>query len=140
MSDPKIEMPYKDRVFAIRMAVHYTKAAMSKVLDMDVNQYIRLEKGEFRPRLNVIRRIRILERAFSIYLEEYYRLVKKFGSKWTWGKETKIYERYGGRKYKKLPVGYRCSSIIPGRDEDIEALGGMRTFSFIKNPIRGKVG
>ena len=130
---------YGNRFLAMRLSIHYTKYAMARVLGTTTHTYSRIESGRVQPSLVLLRKLRILERAFSYYLKEYYKQVKKFGSKWTWGRESKVYRPFGGYAYDMRPVSYRCSSLIPGKDEDISELGGMEVFGFIENPVRGIV-
>ncbi len=142
--DPLIHKPWKDRIFELRMAIRYTKGMFAKVLQVSTSRFNDLELGKSEPNLRNIRRLRLMEKAFSEYMPEYYRLVKKFGSKYTWGREVKVYEKYAGYKFHKRAVSFTSSTIVPSRQEDFDSLGGMATFAFIidkkhKQESRNKV-
>ena len=128
--DPNLNIPWKLRLFQIRMAIRYLPPNFARLLGVNTHTYQRLEKGDLDPNIATIRRIRLLERAFAEELEVYYKLAKRFHNRCTWGNERKVYEKYGGYAYKKVAVGYRSSNIIPRRQEDIDALGGMGVFRY----------
>ena len=130
--DSKIATPWKTRLFQIRMAIRYLPPNFARLLGVNTTTYQRLEKGELEPNIATIRRIRLLEHAFDEELEVYFKQVRRWHSRCTWGNERKIYEKYGGYAFKKVAVGYRSSNAIPRRQEDIEALGGIRVFRYVQ--------
>lgn len=135
--DPKLSIPWKTRLFQLRIAIHYLPPNFARLLGVNKVTYRRLEKGELEPNIQAIRRIRLLERAFAEELETYHKQVKRWHAKWTWGKEQKVYEKYGGYAHKKVPIGYRSSNVIPRRTADIEALGGIQVFRYAQGKTVG---
>jgi DNA-binding XRE family transcriptional regulator len=130
--DPKLLIPWKRRILQLRLAIMYLRPAFARVLGVNTQTLTRLEKGELEPNVRTIRRIRLLEHAFDEELAEYHKQVRKWGAIWTWGKEEKVYEKYGGYKHKKVAVGYATSNIVPRRKADYEALGGVGVWGKIK--------
>jgi DNA-binding XRE family transcriptional regulator len=123
--DDKILIPWKVRIFQLRIAIRYLPNKFARVLGVPNVTLRRLEKGELEPNVRTIRRIRLMEHAFDEELVHYHYLVKRFGSKYPWGKEVKVYEKYGGYKHTKQALGYRSSKVVPRRKADYEALGGV---------------
>lgn len=131
--DTRIHIPYHRRILSLRLAIRYSRTRFARLLGVALKSIELLEKGEMRLDLPSIIRLRLMEKAFQEYLDEYYRLCKKFHCVWTWGKEEKVYGKWDGRVYTKKMVVYRSSHILPSRQEDIEALGGLEAFGV--NPI-----
>jgi len=134
--DARLDTPWKVRIFQLRMAIRYLPPQFARVLGTNTGTLRRLEKGELEPNIQTIRRIRLMEHAFDEELEEYYKLCKRFKCKWTWGKEIKVYEKYGGYAFKRRAVSYANSKVVPRRKEDYEALGGMAVWGVIENPTK----
>jgi transcriptional regulator with XRE-family HTH domain len=130
--DDRLLIPFGKRVFELRIAIRYLKSNFARLLGVTAGTLQSLESGETQPPLRTLRRLRIMERAFSEYLDKYHADVKRFHSKYTWGRETRVYDKYCGYRFRLKQVGYANSNILPPRKEDIEALGGMETFHFIK--------
>ena len=126
--DTRTHIPYHTRARDLRIAIQYSRAKFGRLLGMDPNSVNRLEKGKKRLNLPQIRRLRIMERAFQEHLNEYYKVCKKFNCKYPWGREEKFYSTYDGRTFVKKLLFYRSSHILPSRQEDIEALGGLEAF------------
>ena len=120
----KARTPFANRIHKLRMAIRYSKNKFARVWGTATATYNSIEKGA-RPSIHLIRRLKIMERAFKEPLELYLSNPRKYGG---WGKEEKVYGKYEGDLYTKKMVKFRSTNLLPLRQADIEALGGMAVF------------
>ncbi len=131
--DPNLSIPYHTRIHNLRIAIHYSRATFARILGISQYYLDKLEskhkRDRVQPRLAVIKRLRLMERAFREPLAQYYKDVKKWGARETWGKEEKVYLPFDGNNYTmRMKKQYRSRVLLPIRQTDIDALGGIEVF------------
>lgn len=136
--DKYIHIPWQKRIKGLRIAIHYSMNRFAKVMGVTNRTLSDLEKGKTLPRMPTIRKLRVMEKAFSEQLEGWIRRGSHLDE---WGPMEKVYERFGGDNFHyRMRRQYRYSYRPPSRPEDIEALGGIEMFPGNKNEERRKAG
>jgi hypothetical protein len=135
--DNKLIIPWHKRIFQLRMAVRASIGDFARLLCISKGTLLRLESKKptirVKPRLATIRKIRILEYVFKEELIKYHKQVRRYGQINTFYKTEKVYELYGGYKFRECPIGVRSSPILSERFQDIQAVAGMERFGRVRN-------
>lgn len=123
--DPNLKIPWSRRIYTLRQSTHYTPRGLSILLNIGLQTLHAVESGQFQPTLELMRRVRLLERIFHDSILQYAKDKKRWGERsLLWEKRTKQYDDFNGLQY-RTKTQYFGAPIIPERETDIEALGGM---------------